>query len=151
MKKIFALIVLISLVAFPQRTVIKPLGTVSNSVDETGYLDLTGWSQIDSISVTFVAKGELDVDSVTVYRAVKVPGVGYKKDITVLGNFTVTLDLADGVWDIEPLFVSNATVLNGAALRGVDAIYYVTRGATSGNDPTDPNAGWLMFQIWGTK
>lgn len=159
MKNILAivLIALVSFVSFGQsRVITKDLGTMYNSVlgstyFETGYIDLTGWSKIDSISVTYVGLGEMDVDSLTIYRAVKLPNGTFQKDVSVLGNFTVTLNLAAGVYDLEPLFASNATLLTGAALRGVDALYYVTRGATSGNDPTDPNHGWIKFQIWGTK
>ncbi|MGV8131189.1 MAG: hypothetical protein ACP5N7_03780 [Candidatus Pacearchaeota archaeon] len=145
-------IVLLSVSLFPQsRVITKDLGTMANSVNETGFVDLTGWTKIDSISVTFIGKGEMDVDSLTLYRAVKLPDGTFKKDVSVLGNFTVTLNLADGVYDLEPLFSSNATLLTGAALRGIDAIYYVTRGATSGNDATDPNRGWIKFQIWGLQ
>lgn len=131
------------------RVIVKSLGTMANSVDETGFVDLSGWAKIDSISVTFVGKGEMDVDSLTIYRAAKLPNDKFVPDVSVLGNFTVTLNLAAGVYDLEPLFSSNATLLTGAALRGCNALYYVTRGATSGNDPTDPNRGWILFQIWG--
>lgn len=159
MKNILAivLIALISFASFGQsRVIVKDLGTMYNSVlgstyFETGYVDLSGWSKIDSISVTYVGLGEMDVDSLTIYRAVKLPNGTFQKDVSVLGNFTVTLNLAAGVYDLEPLFASNATLLTGAALRGCNALYYVTRGATSGNDPTDPNRGWVLFQIWGTK
>lgn len=159
MKNILAivLVALISFASFGQnRVIVKDLGTMYNSVlgsayFETGYVDLSGWSKIDSISVTYVGLGEMDVDSLTIYRAVKLPNGTFQKDVSVLGNFTVTLNLAAGVYDLEPLFVNNATILTGAALRGCNALYYVTRGATSGNDPTDPNRGWILFQIWGTK
>lgn len=151
-KLIYVFIALLSIASFAQdRVITKDLGTMANSVDETGFVDLTGWSKIDSISVTFIGLGEMDVDSLTLYRAVKLPNGQFKKDVSVLGNFTVTLNLAAGVYDLEPLFSSNATLLTGAALRGIDGIYYVTRGATSGNDATDPNRGWIKFQIWGTK
>lgn len=151
------LVVLIASFSFGQdRVIVKDLGTMYNSVlgstyFETGFVDLSGWAKIDSISVTYVGKGEMDVDSLTIYRAAKVGNDKFVPDVSVLGNFTVTLNLAAGVYDLEPLFSSNATLLTGAALRGCNALYYVTRGATSGNDPTDPNRGWLIFQIWGTK
>lgn len=158
MRKLFVIVlVLLSTITFAQsRVVVKDLGTMANSSlgsgsDETGYLDLSGWSKIDSISVTFIGKGEMDVDSVDFYGAVKLPNGKFVKDVTIIATATVTLNLADGVYDIEPLKTSDATVLTGAKLRGLNAIYYVTRGAASGNDATDPNNGWLAFQIWGTK
>lgn len=151
MRKLSILFVLIfSLVAFGQDVIVKDLGTMANSVNETGYVDLSKFSKIDSVSVVFVGIGELDVDSLTVYKAVKVNDK-WIHDVSVLGNFTVTLNLAAGVADLEQLYSSNATLLTGAALRGCDGIYYVTRGATSGNDATDPNHGWLKFRVWGTK
>lgn len=150
---VILLVALFATFSFAQdRVIVKPLGTVANAVDETGFVDLSGWSKIDSISVTLAATGELNIDSVTIYGAAKVSNGKFIPDVTVLGNFTATLDLAAGVSDIEPLFVSNATLLTGAALRGFNAIKYLTRGdADGGNDATDPNAGWLLFQIWGTK
>lgn len=153
MRKILfiVLIALFSLPLFAQRVIVKDLGTMVNSVDETGFVDLSAWSKIDSISVTYAGLGEMDVDSLTVYSAVKLPNGKFVKDVSVLGNFTVTLNLAAGVYDIEPLFSSNATLLTGSALRGLNALYFVTRGATSGNDATDPNHGWVAFQVWGTK
>lgn len=154
---VILLVAFLSIASFGQsRVIVKDLGTMYNSVlgstyFETGFVDLSGWSKIDSISVTYVGKGEMDVDSLTIYRAAKLPNDKFVPDVTVLGNFTVTLNLAAGVYDLEPLFASNATLLTGASLRGCNALYYVTRGATAGNDPTDPNRGWLLFQIWGTK
>lgn len=157
MRKIIVILVaLLSIASFAQdRVITKDLGTLVNSTagtsaNRTGYVDLSGWSKIDSISVTYVGLGEMDVDSLDIYRATKINGK-FHPDVSVLGTFTVTLNLADGVYDLEPLLVSNATIITGAALRGCDALYYVTRGATSGNDATDPNHGWLKFQIWGTK
>lgn len=152
----FVLVVLLSVMSFGQsRVIVKDLGTLTNSTagtsaNRTGYVDLSAWAKIDSISVTYVGKGEMDVDSLTIYRAAKVGNDKFIADLSVLGNFTVTLNLAAGVYDLEPLFVSNATLLTGAALRGCNALYFVTRGATSGNDATDPNRGWVLFQVWGT-
>lgn len=154
---VILLVALFATFSFGQsRVIVKDLGTMYNSTlgstyFETGFVDLSAWSKIDSISVTYVGKGEMDVDSLTIYRAAKLPNDKFVPDVSVLGNFTVTLNLAAGIYDLEPLFSSNATLLTGSALRGCNALYYVTRGATSGNDPTDPNRGWLLFQIWGTK
>jgi len=158
MRKLFVIVlVLLSTITFAQsRVIVKDLGTMINSTagtsaNETGFVDLSGWSKIDSVSMAFVGKGELDVDSVDVYPAIKLPSGKFVKDVTILGTATVTLDLADGVYDIERLVTSGATIITGANLRGMNGLYYVTRGATAGNDATDPNNGWLVFQVWGTK
>lgn len=155
MKNLFLFLILSAFafgqtVSYSDRFITVDFGTMANSVDETAYVSLKGWSKIDSVSATFVGTGELDVDSVTVYRAVSIES-GQWVDVSVLGNFTVTLDLAAASKDIEPLFSSNATLITGAALRGVNALKFLTRGATAGNDATDPNKGVLLLQIWGTK
>ena len=109
-KLALVLIVLFASFSFAQsRVTVVDLGTMANSVDESGYFDFSQWSQVDSISVSFIGTGELDVDSLTVYRAAKTPS-GYKVDAAVLGNFTVTLNLAAASTDIEPLFSSDATL-----------------------------------------
>lgn len=136
------------------RVIVSDLGTVANSVDETGYVYFgNDWQKIDSVSVTIAASGELDMDSLTLYKAVFDPDEGvWYKDVSVLGNFTVTLNLADGVKDLEQLYSSNATLLTGASLRGINGLYYLTRGATSGNDPTDTGQhAKIIWHIWGTK
>lgn len=156
MKKLFIFtLVLLSTITFAQsRVIVKDLGTLTNSTagtsaDRTGYVDLSAWSKVDSVSVTYVGLGEMDVDSLDIYPAVKLPNGKMVKDVTILGTYTVTLNLADGIYDIERLATSNATIISGSALRGINGLYYVTRGATSGN--AAGNNAWLAFQVWGTK
>lgn len=136
------------------RVIVTDLGTVANSVNETGYVYFgNDWQKIDSVSVTIVASGELDMDSLTLYKANFDPDKGvWYKDVSVLGNFTITLNLADGVKDLEQLYSSNATLLTGASLRGINGVYYLTRGATSGNDATDTGQhAKILWHIWGLK
>ena len=59
------------------RVIVSDLGTVANSVNETGYVYFgTDWQKIDSVSVTIAASGELDMDSLTLYKAVFDPDEG---------------------------------------------------------------------------
>ena len=157
MKKLFNLIVLVflfSVTAFSQadvkyfgRYIDIDFGTVANSVTETKYASLDGWSKIDSITVVAYGYGETDVDSIDMYVG---NGGGIYSGTAITG--TVTLDLADGVAGWQTVLSSNATQLTGAALRGAKAIKVVTRGATAGNDPTDTKQNFhVLFQIWGTK
>ena len=128
------------------------LGTMANTTVDSSYVKFpAGWS-IDSISVTFVGSGELNVDSLVFYKAVNVDGK-WVPDVSVLGTFTVTLDLADGVADLEQLYSSNATILTGAALRGLNGLKFRTWGAgAGGNDATDTGQnGWVVLTYWGTK
>ena len=157
MKKLFAFLFVLTSLSFAQvttsgngRYIWVDLGTVANSADETNYVSLPNWRVIDSISVTFAAKGEVDIDSLTVYGVVTHPATGQYVGTTVLGNFTVTLNLAAGVEEIEQLYTSNATLLTGAALRGLTGLKLLTRGATAGCDATDPDRGVIFLQVWGT-
>lgn len=156
MRKLFVIVlVLLSTITFAQGVVVKDLGVIANgdgqTIEQTGYLDLSAWSKVDSVSLTYIGKGELDVDTVDIYGAVKLPNGSFVKDATIMGTYTVTLNLAASTNDIEPLVVTGATVMTGAKLRGLNAIFYETRGASSGNDATDPNRGYLAFKIHGTK
>lgn len=138
----------------PYRIYTLDYGTLSNSVlvaNETQYIDLAGWEKIDSISIVAYGIGELDVDSVDIYVGSK-PNNGKSPIFSSTAiTATVTLNLADGVSGWERLVTSNATKLTGAALRGVQMLKVNTRGATSGNDPTDASQRfYLAFQVWGT-
>jgi hypothetical protein len=153
MKKLFLLFALFAITlsaqTYQKRFIDLNFGTLANSVSETQYVDLGDWSRIDSISVAAYGTGELDVDSVDIY-------VGYGKGYFGSTCYTFEtassyLNFADGIKGWENLLVSGATSLTGAVLRGVKALRVTTRGATSGNDATDPNNFHVLFHIWGTK
>lgn len=165
--KSFLSIILLSLVflfsfqqAQAQSVEVKNLGTIYNSTGgsttyETGYLYLdkikskNNWTQIDSIVFALRVENETDIDSFDVY-----PGFVDKGELitdAVFGSattFTVTLNVADASTGYERLFTSNAGY-TGTSLRGYNIIKYVTKGATSGNDPTDPNNGWAIAYVYG--
>jgi hypothetical protein len=151
---------LFSFEANAQSVEVKDLGTISNSVlgastFETGYLYLdkikskNGWTQIDSIVFALKVQEETDIDSFDVY-----PGfvqAGQTLSTAVFGTvttFTVTLNVAAAGTGYERLLTSNAGY-SGANLRGYNLIKYVTKGATAGNDPTDPNNGWAIAFVYG--
>ncbi|MCP4394549.1 MAG: hypothetical protein GY804_09830 [Alphaproteobacteria bacterium] len=150
MKKILTLVILFACLSFAQeRFKTLDFGTVVTATPESQYLDLTGWSAIDSISIVAIGTGEVDVDSLDIYGAYMHPTDGTWVDVTILGTATVTLNLADGVEDVELLVASNATILTGAALRGLNGLK-VTVQPAAGSDATDPNRILVGFQIWGT-
>ena len=151
MKKIlFILPFLFLTIQAQDRILTLDYGTLTTAVPETQYLDLTGWSEIDSISILAIGTGEVDVDSIDIYPTYQDKlGQGVWADVTILGTATVTLNLAAGVKDIEQLFSSNATILTGAALRGINGLK-VTVQPAAGCDATDPNKFIVAFQIWGT-
>ena len=150
MKKLFLVIVLLFAFNMQAQERIKVLdfGTLTTYTAETKYLDLSGWSKIDSISILAVGTGEVDVDSIVVYGALQTTQ-GVWADVTVLGLGTVTLNLADGTEDVELIVTSTATILTGVALRGLNGLKVVVYPA-AGCDATDPNKFMVAFQIWGT-
>jgi len=147
---LFLVVLFASLTLAQDRIEVLDFGTIAQAVPETKTLDLRGWASIDSISVLAVGTGEVDVDSVDIYGAFQDPnGTGLWVDVTILGTATVTLNLADGTEDIELLVASNATILTGIALRGLNALSVIVQPA-AGSDATDPNNFKVVFQIWGT-
>ena len=162
---IFALFAVLLFASYvpAQHVEIFNLGTVYNSVlgstyYETVYLDLSnvqknkGWSRVDSVLCAIYVENETDIDSLDIYPGFK----GYKGGVeeTAFGTAitqTVTLNVAAASTGYEELLTSNATPLTSLILRQNNYIKFVTKGATSGNDPTDPNKGWLICYVYGAK
>lgn len=159
----FLFLLLLTIPVSAQHVEIFNLGTMSNSTagasaNRNVYLNLekirinNGWSKIDSVINAIYVENETDIDSLTIY-----PGfVGTKANVneTAYGpavNYTVTLDVADGNTGYQVLSSGAGTLLTAAALKGYNYIRYLTRGATAGNDPTDPNKAWIICFVYGTK
>ena len=151
MKKIalFLVVLFASFTLAQDRILVLEYGTLASAIPETQNVWLGDWAKIDSISMTAVGTGEVDVDSIDVYKAFQGDD-GIWVDASVLATATVTLNLADGVEDIEPLFTSDVGILSGAALRGVNALSVIVQPA-AGCDVEDPNDFKVVLQIWGTK
>ncbi len=132
-------------------SVVEDFGTVTNSGQETAYLDLRGWKTVDSVSVALVAVNETDVDTINFYPGVYT-GDGFKPDAAASVLYqAVTINIADGSTDVENLVTADATKLTGVALRGFNGVKAVIEIAAAGNDATDPNALYIHWRIWGTK
>jgi len=152
---LFALIALVPLnfgqiVSYDGRVVNVNYETVANSVTETGYVSLDGWTTIDSISVVVFGVGETDIDSLDIYVGNGGAGVTAQYSATVY-HYAVTVNAAAAAVYIERLYSANATLLTKAVLRNANRLKIVTRGATSGNDATDPNKLVVQLIISGTK
>lgn len=119
-------------------------GTLANSVSETQYVVLPNWVRLDSITVSAYGVGEVDVDSIDIY-----PGGGNGAYSSTALTAISTIDLADGVAGWQNCATNNATVLTGAALRSAKMLKLTTRGATSGNDATDPNSFSVGLRAYG--
>ena len=160
---LFALLLLTS-IASAQKTEIQNLGTIINSTagtsaNETVFLDLEvvkqkyNWSRVDSVITALYVENETDIDSLDIY-----PGFRGVKDgateiaYTTPTTATITLNVADAGTGYQiSRGTTGATILTFANLAGYNYIKFVTRGATSGNDATDPNKAWLINYIYGTK
>lgn len=150
MKKIFILIALFVGLTYGQTVIEVNFGTLSNSVTKTMTTNIQGFTKIDSICVVAVGKGEVDVDSVDIYvGAVDKSGNTYYS--STANTFLSTLDLAAGVKGYLPLSLTGNVGLTGALVRTTNSLKIVTRGAASGNDPTDPNNFRVLLFVYGTK
>jgi hypothetical protein len=160
MKKLIGVFVLIALFALPsfgQGIVgVKSydLGTIANSVDESyryetfsGLIKQFGCNKIDSIVVSMTVDGEADVDSLDWY-----PVNWTLKGTAVKGTvktFTVTLNVAAAGTGTELLLITGAG-LGSALWRGYEGFGFMTRGATAGNDATDPNSCKVTLTFFGS-
>jgi hypothetical protein len=159
MKKLIGVFILIALFAMPifsQGIVgVKSydLGTIANSVDESyryenfsGLLKQFDCAVIDSMIISMTVVGEADVDSLDWYP------VNWTTTGTVVKGtvktFTVTLNVAAAGTGTEVLLVTNAGVAS-TLFRGYEGFGFMTRGATSGNDATDPNNGKVTITFYG--
>lgn len=132
-------------------SVVYDLGTVTNSTQETGYLDLRNWQKIDSVTVSLSATNETDIDTVNFWIG-NYTQDGFVKDAAAGVIYQAsTLDVAAAGTDFLNLVTSNATPLTGLALRGCNGVYFELEAGASGNDATDPNALYIHFKIHGTK
>jgi hypothetical protein len=148
MKKLMVLLVLLSAFTFGQTVFELNFGTLANSVTETQYQKIVGFTKVDSVCVSVIGTGEVDVDSVDIY-------VGYQSNAgqyysTTANTFISTVDLAAGVKGFQNLSISNASIGTGL-VRGMNALKVVTRGATAGNDATDPNNFRVLLFVYGQK
>lgn len=151
MKKLFVILFALTALTFGQSVYFLDYGTLANSVSETQYLYLGENAVIDSIVVVATGTGELDVDSIDVYVGSYkrlTDGTFWQRYSTTNINLTCTINVDSAVSAYQRILSSDATQLTGAALRGVNALKVTTRGATSGNDATDPNKFVVIFYVY---
>lgn len=129
-------------------------GTVANSVDESfisyrfdGLIRQFGCNKIDSIHIALTVEGEADIDSLMWYPA------NWAKDGTVVkgtvATKTVTLNVAASAYGTEVLFAADAGIIS-SLWRGFEGFTLFTRGATAGNDATDPNSLIVTITFYGS-
>lgn len=161
MKKLISMFVFILALSFASaqdRTYVVDFGPITNGVTVTSvtkYLKLDGWSKIDSVQITLGVDNETDIDSFDVYVGNAFGNRETDWDNGYYGStvyhYEVTLNVAAAAQGRELLLISNASLLTTVVMRGVNALKFVTRGANSGNDPTDPNRLRAFVQVFGTK
>jgi len=166
MKKLFGSLIFAILFAFLLTTIPETqaqgivgvksynLGTLANTVWETyqngnfaGLLKEFGCTKIDSIIISMTVEGEADVDTLDWY-----PCNWTSNGTAVNGTvktFTVTLNVAAAGTGTERLFVTNAGIAS-SLWRGYEGFRWRTRGAVSGNDPTDPNNCKVTLTFFGS-
>jgi hypothetical protein len=130
------------------------LETVANSVDEiyitgtySGLLKEFGCNKIDSMIISATVVGEADIDSLDWYPCNWT--VGGTKVLGTVKHFTVTLNVAAAGTGTEVLKVTDAGVAS-TLWRGYEGFAILTRGATAGNDATDPNSLKVTITFYGS-
>ena len=130
------------------------LGTLANTVWETyqvgnfaGLLKEFGCTKIDSMVFSMTVQNETDVDTLNWYP-VNWTSSGTAVQGTVI-TYTVTLNVAAAATGTQILYVSNHGV-QAASFRGYEGFNFRTRGAVSGNDPTDPNNCKVTITFFGS-
>lgn len=154
---VFVLIALFALPAFSQGIVgVKShdYGTVANSVDEAyisytwaGLLKEFGCTKIDSLHISLTVVGEIDIDSLMWYPCSWT--VSGTKVLGTVATRTVTLNVAAAATGKETLYSTNAGIAS-ALWRGTEGFTLFTRGATAGNDATDPNSLKVTITFYGS-
>jgi hypothetical protein len=130
------------------------LGTIANSVDEgyvyetfAGLLKQFDCNKIDSLTLSMTVVGEADVDTLDWYPVNwTTTGVAVKGSVK---TFTVTLNVAAAGTGTEILKVTDAGV-PASLFRGYEGFGFMTRGAGSGNDATDPNNCKVTITFFGS-
>ena len=162
MKKLFIIFALFLLIAsFAQAQTTTAQGRVTSLhyglltayTTETQYLDISGWSKIDSISTYVLCEGGVgnlcEVDSIVYYVGAKSDqGKGLGFSSTAYTQLT-TVNPAASVIEYQNLLTTNATKLTSAVLRGCNVIKCVVY--PSDETSVAPSFFDVGFQIWGTK
>lgn len=154
MKKIFALAIVL-LFAFNMQAqsqlVTLKFSDLLEATPQTGYVTLGDWSQIDSVGLTIVGTGEIDIDSVDVYPGWASEVGGYYSGTALTFLTTVNTAASTKFWH-DAVGVTadkdDATVLTSAVMRHsinvLKCIVQPADGSESGNTV------YLVFKIWGT-
>lgn len=154
---VFVLIALFALPAFSQGIVgVKShdYGTIANSVDEayinytfSGLIKEFGCNKIDSLVISLTVKNETDIDSLMWYPCNWT--VDGTKVLGTVSTRTVTLNVAAAATGTQVLLTSNAGIAS-TLWRGYEGFTIFTRGASAGNDPTDPNSVKVTITFYGS-
>lgn len=149
MKKLILIMALLASVTFSQEWVQAYSDTVANSTKDTIFVRLeSSYSyKTDSVSISAIFLGEIDVDRLIVQK-----GVWNKDgdDTPDQALFGADKFLAIGTPDTTTLTVNNAAAAYTAGaytpystglsdLRGANIVRVIFEAASSGNDATDPN------------
>lgn len=133
------------------RTEFLKFGLLTAYTTETQYLELKGWTKIDSVSTFVLCKGGVgnlcEVDSIVYYVGGKTDN-GYGFSSTAYTQLT-TVNPAASVVEYQNLLTSNATKLTSAVMRGANIIKCVVY--PSDETSVAPSFFDVGFQIWGSK
>lgn len=137
MKKVIVFLLLFASIAFAQEKILLANSTLANSGSVTTYYTIKSDKSfvVDSIALSVLYTGEIDVDQLIVTKGLW-NGTTF---VAVATPDTTTLSIDNAASTTTgAVYTATSTGLN--SLEGYDAIKIVFNAGSAGNDATDPNA-----------
>src|ERR1035437_5669953 len=108
-------------------------GTVANAITGTQYLNLTGFTKVDSVVCVLVDKAQnINVDSLNFYPGVSIPGLYEGANGSYSTSVTTQISTLAAVGN-QLLLTTGATPLTAAVLRGYNFVKVTMAGSPTGN------------------
>ena len=148
---ILSLLFVLPLMAQSELVTVK-FTNLTEAVPQTKYVELGDWSQIDSVGLTIVGIGEIDIDSVDVYPGWTSGSAGAYYSSTALTFLTAVNTAASTKFWSDANGVTadkdDATVLTSAVMRhSINVLKCIVQPA---DGSVTGDTVYLVFKIWGT-
>lgn len=153
MKKLKFLLVLVFFAAMFQTIVAQNTAqvlladSISNSQTEYALLKLKKYVPFDSIGISIYVKGEIDLDSLDVKGAAKLPNFDYQGSVVsglqvyeAIEGATLTINEAAAAEN----YIQNAITVTKAEVKGYNELKVSVIAAASGNDATDTGQKYVV-------
>ena len=121
--------------------------SISNSQTEYAILNLKKYAPFDSVGISIYVKGEIDLDSLDVKGAAKLPNFDYQGSVVsglqvyeAIEGATLTINEAAAAEN----YIQNAITVTKAEAKGYNELKVSIIAAASGNDATDTGQKYVI-------